>query len=281
MGYRTDLVMEAYSLWKQDAGDTTKLPGVRAREEEADGVHITRVEILDRRGEQALGKPRGSYVTLELRELVRREPESFARAAQAVAKEAAAFLKAPGRVIAAGLGNEAVTPDALGPRAVEQMIITRHLKKQLPEVFSGFCSVAAVRPGVLATSGMESLELVRAAAGCVEADTVIVIDALAAASAQRICTTVQLSDAGLAPGSGIGNRRSAFTQQSLGRKVLAVGVPTLMDAGEMPEGAVRGLIVTPGDIDARVREMARVVGFGLNLALHPGLTIADVESFLA
>ena len=284
MRYRTDLAMEAYTLWQKDAEQTTALPGVKAREEDALGVHITRVEILDSRGERALGKPKGRYVTLELHDFAKRTPGSFEQAAQAIAHEAAAFLQGPASALCAGLGNEAVTPDALGPRALESILVTRHLKERMPQAFSGFCSVSAIRPGVLGTSGIESLELVRAAAGVADAACVIVLDALAAMDPARLCTTVQLTDAGLAPGSGIGNCRAAFTRKSLGRSVLAVGVPTLMDAERLaPEAfqGISGLIVTPRDVDARVREIARAVGTGLSLALHPGLTVSDVAAFLA
>ena len=284
MDYGTDLAMEAYSLWKRDAGETTELPGVIAREEDAGGVHITRVEILDEDGAQALGKPVGRYVTLELSALARRESGSFEKAAEAIAKEAAAFLRSPKSVLCAGLGNGALSPDAFGPWTLENLLVTRHMKARMPEAFSGFCSVSCVKPGVLGTSGMEALELVRALADAIEPEAVVAFDALAAAEPERLCTTVQLTDAGLAPGSGLGNHRAAFCKESLGRPVLAVGAPTLMRAErlagrELP--GLSGLIVTPRDIDLRVREIARAVGYGLTLALHPGLTVQDAADFLA
>ena len=284
MDGRTDLAMEAYALWKQDAQDTTQLPGVKAREEDAGGVHITRVDILDERGQAALGKPVGRYVTLELRALARKEEGSFEQAAQAIGREASAFLHSPGSALCAGLGNDEITPDAFGPWALGSILVTRHMKQRLPEAFSGFCSVSAVKPGVLGTSGMEALELVRAAADFLQPEAIIALDALAAMDPARLCTTVQLTDAGLAPGSGIGNHRAAFTKQALGRPVLAVGAPTLMRAQSLAERelpGLPGLIVTPRDADVRVRELARMVGFGLTLALHPGLSVQDVARFLA
>ena len=284
MDYRTDLAMEAYTLWKKDAGETTKLPGVIAREEDADGVHITRVEILDDRGARALGKPVGRYVTLELRALSRHEAGSLETAAEAISREAAQFLHSPKSALCAGLGNDALSPDAFGPWTLGNLLVTRHLKAHMPEAFSGFCSVSCVKPGVLGTSGMEALELVRAAADFIEPEAIVVFDALAAAEPERLCTTVQLTDAGLAPGSGLGNHRAAFCKESFGRLVLAVGAPTLMRAEclagrELP--GLSGLIVTPRDIDLRVREIARAVGYGLSLALHPGLTVRDLDGFLA
>lgn len=284
MNGRTDLAMESYALWRRDAGETTRLPGVMAEEEERGGVHITRVEIIDARGETALGKPKGRYVTLELRAFSRREPGSFEEAAQAIADEAQAFLGNPSSALCAGLGNDALSADAFGPRVLGNLLVTRHMKSYDPAAFSGFCSVAAVQPGVLGTSGMEALEQVQAVARELKPDIVIAFDALAAMEPERLCRTIQLTDAGLAPGSGLGNRRAAFTKASLKRPVLAVGAPTLMDAETLAGrelSGLSGLIVTPRDVDSRVRELSRLAGFGVSMALHGGLSAADVAGFLA
>lgn len=284
MNGRTDLAMESYALWRRDAGETTRLPGVMAEEEERGGVHITRVEIIDARGEAALGKPKGRYVTLELRAFSRREPGSFEEAAQAIADEAQAFLGNPSSALCAGLGNDALSADAFGPRVLGNLLVTRHMKSYDPAAFSGFCSVAAVQPGVLGTSGMEALEQVQAVARELKPDVVIAFDALAAMEPERLCRTIQLTDAGLAPGSGLGNRRAAFTKASLKRPVLAVGAPTLMDAETLAGrelSGLSGLIVTPRDVDSRVRELSRLAGFGVSMALHSGLKASDVAGFLA
>lgn len=284
MNGRTDLAMESYALWRRDAGETTRLPGVMAEEEERGGVHITRVEIIDARGEAALGKPKGRYVTLELRAFSRREPGSFEEAAQAIADEAQAFLGNPSSALCAGLGNDALSADAFGPRVLGNLLVTRHMKSYDPAAFSGFCSVAAVQPGVLGTSGMEALEQVQAVARELKPDVVIAFDALAAMEPERLCRTIQLTDAGIAPGSGLGNRRAAFTKASLKRPVLAVGAPTLMDAETLAGrelSGLSGLIVTPRDVDSRVRELSRLAGFGVSMALHGGLKASDVAGFLA
>lgn len=284
MNGRTDLAMESYALWRRDAGETTRLPGVMAEEEERGGVHITRVEIFDARGEAALGKPKGRYVTLELRAFSRREPGSFEEAAQAIADEAQAFLGNPSSALCAGLGNDALSADAFGPRVLGNLLVTRHMKSYDPAAFSGFCSVAAVQPGVLGTSGMEALEQVQAVARELKPDVVIAFDALAAMEPERLCRTIQLTDAGLAPGSGLGNRRAAFTKASLKRPVLAVGAPTLMDAETLAGrelSGLSGLIVTPRDVDSRVRELSRLAGFGVSMALHGGLKASDAAGFLA
>ena len=192
MGIRTDLAMEAKALWEKSAGKTTKLAGVRARERERDGFAVTDVHILDRRGEAALGKPAGRYVTLELPPLAR----DVRPAAEALAAELRRLLRLqPGQgVLVAGLGNEAVTPDALGPLCLRGLFLTRHLIRHLPEQFGGVRPVSAVAPGVLATTGMESLELVRGAVRHVRPACVLAVDALAAAAPERLCRTFQLSD---------------------------------------------------------------------------------------
>ena len=284
MNGRTDLAMESYELWRRDAGETTRLPGVMAEEEERGGVHITRVEILDARGEAALGKPKGRYVTLELRAFARREPGSFEEAAEAVAREARALLGSISSALCAGLGNDALPADAFGPRVLGNLLVTRHMKSFDPAAFSGFCSVAAVQPGVLGTSGMEALEQVQAVAREIKPEVIIAFDALAAMESERLCRTIQLTDAGIAPGSGLGNRRAAFTKASLKRPVLAVGAPTLMDAETLAGrelSGLSGLIVTPRDVDFRVRELSRLAGFGVSMALHDGLKASDVADFLA
>ena len=252
MGIRTDLAMEAKALWEKSAGKTTKLAGVRARERERDGFAVTDVHILDRRGEAALGKPAGRYVTLELPPLAR----DVRPAAEALAAELRRLLRLqPGQgVLVAGLGNEAVTPDALGPLCLRGLFLTRHLIRHLPEQFGGVRPVSAVAPGVLA------------------------VDALAAAAPERLCRTFQLSDAGIVPGSGVGNARAALQKRTLGVPVFCLGVPTVLDAGTL--GGPRGMIVTPRDIDAQVRFLGRVAADAVNLALHPEISYDDFAQFI-
>ena len=288
---RTDLAAEARDLWRESAGETTRLPGVRARDEEAQGLPVARVEILDAEGERALGKPPGVYLTLDVAALWRREEGIFARVVRAMAERVGPLLT-EGPVLAAGLGNPAMTPDALGPRTLDHLLITRHLQEVLP----GFRPVAGLGAGVLGTTGLEVAEWVRGAAEHVKPAAVVLIDALAARGLDRLCSTVQLSDTGLIPGSGVGNHRMALNRETLGVPVLSVGVPTVVDAEtvardlladsgaeEAPLLAGRGrrLFVTPDSIDAKIRELAKVVGYGLNLALQPDLEIEDLDALLA
>ena len=291
---RTDLALEGGGLWQQSAGQTTKLEGVRAREGERFGLPVTVVEVLDERGEKALGKGRGTYVTVELFGLARREKAVFARSVRAVAEQLRGLLgelKGDDCVLVAGLGNRAITPDCIGPEVCRHTLATRHLLEQLPEQFAGFRPVAVLVPGVLGTTGMESGETVKAVCAALRPARVVVVDALACRGVERLCSTVQLTDAGIAPGSGVGNRRAALDRESLGIPVAAIGVPTVIDGATLaadltgqavPEGAPgRELLVTPRDIDSRAADIAKVIGYAIDLALHPGVELEELELLLS
>ena len=295
---RTDLAVEAQQLWRETAGQTGSLPGVRAWDREEAGFTVSTVEILDGQGEQALGKSRGKYVTVELDGYIRREENAFADACAVLSTELRSLcaLEKSGNVLVVGLGNRGITPDAIGPDAVDCVMVTRHLKERMPEDFAAFRPVAAVCSGVLGTTGVESGEIVSAVAERIHPDLVIAIDALASRSTERLCRTVQIADTGIVPGSGVGNARKALNRESLGVPVIAVGVPTVVDAATLtidlaskagaeldPEsfGAAGGMIVTPKDIDQSVRDIAKLIGYAVNLALHEGLTIEDVDMFLS
>ena len=289
---RTDLAAEAHQLWKESAGQTTSLPGVLARDGEEEGFPLTRVEILDGQGEAALGKPKGIYLTLDVSALWRREESVFPRAVRAVASLLRPLLPEEGPVLAAGLGNPAMTPDALGPRMLDHLLVTRHLREVLP----GFRSVAGIGAGVLGSTGMEAAEWIRGAADHVKPEAVVVTDALASRSLDRLCSSTQISDTGLIPGSGVGNHRLALNREGLGIPVISVGVPTVVsvetaardlllqaggDESRLSQLRGRGLFVTPDSIDAKIRELAKVLGYGLNLALQPALELEDLEALLA
>ena len=297
---RTDLALEAKELWTESAEKETKLEGVRARDSLREGYQVTTVDILDEQGASSLGKPVGSYVTIQLDALARREEDAFGRAARAIAAELNGLLKLPEEAtcLVVGLGNRAITPDAIGPGVADHTMVTRHLVEQVPEHFGSFRPVAALAAGVLGTTGVESGELVKAVAEKIRPGCIIAVDALASRSMDRVCTTVQLANTGIVPGSGVGNHRAALNRETLGVPVIAVGVPTVVDAGTLaadilaeagqegldPEalaGAGDGLMVTPRDIDQRVADLVKVIGYGINLALQPGLTIEDVDLFLS
>lgn len=288
---RTDLAAEARELWRENT-DADALPGVEYFEENEQGFSVTTLRVLDERGAKELCKPIGNYVTVAFDALLRREEDAFPRAAAVLAGHIREMLalRADERVLVVGLGNNAITPDAVGPAAVDSVLITRHLKSRMPEAFSPFREVAAVCAGVLGTTGVESADLVAALAGKIRPDRVIAVDALAARRAQRLCRTVQLTDTGIIPGSGVGNSRSALNRETIGVPVLSVGVPTVVDAATLAAefgadtrdaaNAAADMIVTPRDIDRSVHDLAKLIGYAIDLALHDGLTVEDIDLFL-
>ena len=298
MAFRTDLALEAHQIRLEETGRAGELPGVKTELRERDGYRVTTVEVLDKRGEKELCKPIGRYVTLELGPLLRREEAAFSRGVQALARELQTMLSlGPGdSVLVACLGNEAVTADAVGPRTARYTVATRHLRRTMPDSFGALRSVSVVAPGVLASTGVESAELLRAAAGELRPARVLAVDALASRSLERLCSTIQLTDTGIVPGSGVGNRRAALNRQTMGVPVVALGVPTVVEAESVlrdfgsrlglaardrrPEEFAAGMIVTPREIDVRVADAARLMGMAIDLALHPGLTLEDVELML-
>lgn len=292
---RTDLALEARELWQEQAGALTALPGVEARDEYREGIPVNTVKILDGRGEEALGKPRGTYITLTLEGLAGREEDIFRRAVRAVAGELAPLLEdvpPAGLVLVAGLGNRAITPDAVGPKVHENVLITRHLVRQMPEHFGSLRPVASLAAEVMGTTGVESGELVRAVCEKIRPACVVAVDALASRSLKRLCKTVQLADTGITPGSGVGNHRMGLTRDTLGVPVIAVGVPTVVDGAtlaadllgtdDLPDlGEGKDLLVTPKDIDSQVNDLAKVIGYGLSMALQPGISLEELELLLS
>lgn len=293
---RTDLAVEAHQLWREGAQDAASLPGVRSEEEDRDGFPVTTVTISSPEAAQALGKPEGTYVTIELDGLLRREENAFQRAAGVVAAALRPLLPEDGPALVVGLGNRAVTPDLIGPLAVDHLLVTRHLVEQVPEHFGGLRPVAAAAPGVLATTGMESSLVAQALSQRLRPACVIAVDALASRSLDRLCRTVQLSDAGVVPGSGVGNHRAALDRESLGVPVFTVGVPTVVDGAtlalDLLERAGRGgtqrsglpggedFFVTPREVDQRVADLGKTLGYGVSLALNPSLSLDDLVMLL-
>ena len=288
MGIRTDLAVERLA----QAG-TPLPPGAEQTEETLRGVRLTTVTVAGEAAE-ALGKPPGRYLTVECAPF-RRAPADFEAEVLAVA-EAVSRLLPEGPVLVAGLGNAAMTPDAVGPLALDSVLITRHLLSAMPKQFAGFRPVAAFRTGVLGTTGVESAEAVRGLVEEVRPALVLAIDALASRRCGRVCATVQLSDTGIIPGSGVGNHRSALNQETLGVPVFAIGVPTVVDsatlaadvleesgAEKIDEERLRDhepFMVTTRDIDQQVRDLSKVVGYGINWALQD-LEIEEMNALLS
>ena len=285
---RTDLALEAHQLWQESADETTELPGVRAVTRQRRGLELTTVEILDQTGQNALGKPPGTYVTLELEPPRLRESAYRRRAVSVLSEQLRAILTLePGdSVLVVGLGNTAVTPDAVGPRLLDHLLITRHLAIQ------ALRPVSALAPGVLGTTGLESAEVIRSVVAHTQPRQVLVIDALVSREPNRICSTIQLTDTGIVPGSGIGNHRAALNAKTLGVPVLAIGVPTVVDARTLCVDLLKGQpsdlsllpdagwMVTPREISPAIDRIAGLLGTAINHALHPQLRIDELEALV-
>ena len=292
---KTDLAMEAHELARGTRAGS--LPGVRASEETLCGLPLTRVEVLDGEGAALVGKPAGTYLTLSLPGPLRDRDDILAAArAVAAALRSLSALPSGGTALVAGLGNRAVTPDAIGPGTVDSLLVTRHLAENLPETFPGLRPVSAVAPGVSGSTGMESGELLSALVEKVRPACLIAVDALAARRQERVCRTIQLSDTGLVPGSGVGNARMALDRETLGVPVLAVGVPTVVDAAtlcldlaEEAGGTAPDLsrlrregaewFVTPRNVDSEVRALSKALGLGISSALLVDFSVEKVEKW--
>ena len=276
------------------------------------GLERTVVEVEDEAAAARLGRPVGRYVTLSCPQQMSIELSTRRALSAALGETLRAMLpKACRAVLVTGLGNRSVTPDSLGPRTVERVLVTRHMEGCLPGgVASRMASVCAAAPGVLGVTGMETAEVLGGMVRHVQPDAVIAVDALAARDSRRICSTIQVADTGITPGSGVGNHRKALTRETLGVPVIAVGVPMVVYASTIARDAVGYLseadgasqadeeklmacvervvtarlgemIVTPREVDALVERMAGVVAAGINLALHPGLHEEEIAQLMA
>lgn len=274
---RTDLASEA-------SARLGALPdGVSSDTITVHGCTVGRVVVSSPDAAAALGKPEGKYLTLEMENYVSRRAVSFASCAMALRDLLRSFapIENARNVLVACLGNRAVTPDAVGPYAADSLIVTRHLKSSLPEEFASFSSVSVIRTGVLGTTGIESAQAIRSICDVVEPDCVIAVDALASGEIGRLCRSVQICDTGISPGSGVGNDRAAVNSAFLGCPVIAVGVPTVTDAAALTDdSSAERLFVTPRNIDELVRSSAKLIAYGIDLALHRGLSIEDVDALI-
>ena len=290
MPYRTDLAIEAAEPHLK------KLPGgVSQKERRLGNLKIECVEINEPSGAEMLGKPMGTYVTVSappLYSAVNIEEEEI----EAIAGEIAAMLPQEGLVLVVGLGNNDITPDAIGPRAAHQVLATRHISGDAA-ASSGFGSLraaAVLAPGVLGQTGIETSEIIRSVVDDIKPGAVIVIDALAARSAARLGNTIQIASSGISPGSGVMNRRKELSRETLGIPVVSIGVPTVVDAAtlagdlmdtseedvekrrEMFEPQGRTMMITPREIDVLVGHASKVLALAINKALHPQMTLEEI-----
>ncbi len=277
--FRSDLAAEIYSQSRRGSAADAPLPGLSAAEEKLFGLSVSTLRIESAEASAALDRPAGEYYTLELPRDSFRSGEGFPSAVRACAELIRRCAgKLPAETLVACLGNPDITPDALGPLCASNVLVTRHMKSAGAAEFAAFRSVALCRTGVLGTTGVESAVQIRTLCRELDVGLVVAVDALACAEAAHLCRTVQICSAGIAPGSGVGNDRARLDREYLGVPVVAVGVPTVIDASLFSEDeALSGMFVTPRSIDSLVRSAARVIGYGIDLALHDGLSIEDVD----
>ena len=277
---RTDLAMEARERYEEDV----EIRGVSVEEtyDEKRDIRATTVRIESENGAKAMGKPIGVYITLEAPKLSEPDKDYHREVSEALAVYLQELLgtKEERSVLVVGLGNREVTPDALGPEVVGNLRITRHVVKEYGKAAfekEKVHMVSGIVPGVMAQTGMETLEIVRGVVEETQPDVVVAIDALAARSSKRLNRTIQISDAGIHPGSGVGNHRHSLTRETIGVPVVAIGVPTVVDAATIVYDAVRdrnavppglnSMFVTPKDIDETIKHLSFTISEALNIAL--------------
>lgn len=295
MPIRTDLAMETIdeASGRLPNGVTRKIIRQNGRE-----IHMLRVETEE--AAIKINKPIGEYATVQTTDF-RGSAVDFCSEIDAIAAILTMYLpKSCKSVLVVGLGNRDITPDALGPLAIESIFVTRHVDDALQKEIGleGLCGVAAIAPGVLGQTGVESAEIISALVKKLSPDCVLIIDALAAKSVDRLATTVQISTAGISPGSGVQNRRKELTNATLGVPVIAIGVPTVVDmatiatdllgfddreennANVLSERA-RTMMVTPREIDLAVGHAAKTIALSINKALQPGLTLDEITALVS
>ena len=232
--FRTDLASERREIY-QKANKLEEIDGIETNQEEIDeNIKVERVKITNENGEKAIGKPIGNYITIDIKKLKIAQDEEIQKASETLTRELKQIIgnhiDEKGEILVVGLGNIYVTPDALGPKVINEIEVTRHIINYLPQyVEEGTRMVSAISPGVLGTTGIETVEILKGIVDNINPKLIIVIDALASRSIERISSTIQISDTGIVPGAGVGNTRSEISQKTLGIPVVAIGIPTVVE----------------------------------------------------
>lgn len=310
---RTDLALESHEINSEKG----RADGVIVDEKEIDGVMVTTAEVKPGEGEELIGKPAGIYTTVDIGRVWQYDSERFNKTVRVLSDIINKLLPEPQQekcVLVAGLGNEDITPDSIGPKVVAKVIVTRHIRTLNRELYEsiGFGNLAAISPGVLGQTGIESAEIIKSVIDKVNPYCVVLIDALASRKLSRLATTVQLSDTGIRPGAGVANNRNEMNAQSLGVPVVSIGVPTVVDAAtlaydlleelgtdlktgtndcnfdeqydkiidKLMSGSGRNMFITPKENDVITRETARLISTAINLSLHKGIDIKDMGEYL-
>lgn len=307
--FRTDLADERTDIFKKNNNITKDIDGIETTVREEENIKITEVKVTNENGEKSIGKPIGSYITIDIKKLKLATDEDIEKYGNILSKELKKLINmhsaTQDEILVVGLGNIYVTPDSLGPKVINEIDVTRHILKYMPQVLEkGTRSVSAISPGVLGTTGMETLEIVEGIVNNIKPKLVIVIDALASRSMDRISSSIQLSDTGIVPGAGVGNTREELSQKTLNIPVIALGIPTVVESAvlvndclnlfitklqeeaksndylnnlkakdnyeEIKEALIPNdynMIVTPKEIDDLIENMKDVVARGINFAV--------------
>ena len=295
---RTDLALEAHEINAQAGRED----GIRTEEETIDGFSITTVHVGEGEGERLAKKKAGTYINVDVGTSWLLASEGFAALVALLAGQLRKLFPADfsGTALVVGLGNYDITADSIGPKAVEKVVVTRHLRTLNPQLYesAGFGDLCAFAPGVLGQTGMESAEIVRSIVEAVRPSLIVAIDALASRRLARLATTVQLCDTGIYPGAGVSNRRSELSAETLGVPVISIGVPTVVDAatlaydllGENADektaaallaGDGKDMFITLKESDVITKQTARLLGFAINRAFHGELSVEEMEELLA
>ena len=310
LNFRTDLASERRDIYRKANSLENEIDGIESEKEEInEKISVERVRITNKQGEEAIGKPIGNYITIDIKKLKIAQDEDIENFAEILSNELKKVLEEhidkQGEVLVVGLGNIYVTPDALGPKVINGIEVTRHIINYLPQyVNEGTRMVSAISPGVLGTTGIETVEILKGIVDNIHPKLVIVIDALASRSIERISSTIQLSDTGIVPGAGVGNKRSEISEATLGIPVIAIGIPTVVETAvlvndsldlfitklqneaksndylnqlkekdnyeEIKEALMPSdynLIVTPKEIDDLIENMSEIVAMGINQSM--------------
>lgn len=308
--FRTDLVDERNEIYKKANKLESDIDGLETEKQEiSDKIAVTRVKITNENAEQAIGKRIGNYITIDIKKLNIITEEELNKASETLANEIKSLIEGKintkDDILVVGLGNEEVTPDALGPNVIKDIEVTRHIIKYLPQyIDENARPVSAIAPGVLGTTGIETLEIIKGVVDNVKPKLLIVIDALASRSMERISSTIQISDTGIVPGAGVGNTRKEISENTLGIPVIALGIPTVVETAVVVNDALDifieklqseaksndylnelreednyeqikealvpkdfNFIVTPKEIDELVANMSSLVAKGINLSV--------------
>lgn len=308
--FRTDLANERRDIYVKANKIENNIDGIESNKEEInENISVESVKITNQNGEEAIGKPIGTYVTIDIKNIKIAGDEEIQKASETLSNELKKIInnhiQNVDDILVVGLGNIYVTPDALGPKVINEIDVTRHLIKYLPQyVDENTRPVSAVAPGVLGTTGIETLEVIKGIVDNIKPKMIIAIDSLASRSIERISSTIQIADTGIVPGAGVGNTRKALNEENLGVKVIAIGVPTVMESAVLVNDCLDlfieklqdeaksndylnklkeqdnyeeikeilnpknyNMIVTPKEIDALIENMKDIVARGINMSL--------------